>query len=718
MRFPAGSSMSAELNAVRSTNTLSTAEFSVDKVVEGTYVAVTGRQVGSTRYAARLRIQADGQAKLYLLHDFRTLTTPALVPGVTFTANTKYKVKVRVSGTSPTTVSAKVWKSVDPEPASWHQSATDSDPALQQAGSVGVFGFLPSAASAQAPVTVAWHDLGVVDTTSDPVAPPTSPSPTAGSAAVGSTSYSVPAGAVFAVAGGGTGGTGTQASPYQSAQTAISKAPNGATVVLRGGVYRETVNVPFDKKLTIQSYPNEAVWFDGSVPVTGWVKSGSTWVVSNWNHIFDNRVSFGAGMDESSRYVDPAYPMAGHPDQVWVNGVELKQVGSVSSVTAGKFYVDRTNKRLVIGNDPTGKTVEASTRQKAIQIQGAGTTIRGIGIRRYAPHLAAYGAVSAEVNDLALENVVILDSATIGISVWGDRVALRNVTLKNNGLLGLQANTAPGLVVSRALVEANNKEHFKPAPASGGAKLTDSAGVKVVDSLFSRNLTNALWFDVSMRQVTVTGNRIVDNGEGGVLFEASGHAVIANNYIARNGDVGVWTFDSNDVQIWNNTLDRNNRSIQVLEHDRTQSDPALASSVPWVTSDIDIHNNVVVFGANFCPILSQHLSNKWTGAQFDIVSNGNAFHRTSASSPSRFACWANGSAGTKSFSDLAAFSSGTGNDKLSRLLEGTGILTSSGALTSTAASATASVPLGLPSDVASAVGRPAGEKAMGAYIVR
>ena len=291
-------------------------------------------------------------------------------------------------------------------------------------------------------------------------------------------------------------------------------------------------------------------------------------------------------------------------------------------------------------------------------------------------------------------------------------------TLTDNGLLGLAADKAHGLSVSRALVLRNNDERFKKQPVSGGAKLSNSDGVEFVDSVISDNTTYGLWFDVSMRNVTVTGNTIEDNGEAGVQYELSANAVIANNYVARNGDVGIWTFNSNDVKVWNNTLDSNDRSIQVLQDDRRQGTASLVATVPWVTSDISIHNNVVVYGQNFCPVLTQHLSNKWYGADFDITSNGNLFHRRSSSDPSRFACWANGAAGTKSFSSLDAFSAGTGLDKASKLIEGSSIIDSKGKLTAGAESQSAGVARGLPSDVANLIGQPAGDRRLGAYLVR
>ncbi len=152
----------ADLTHVSSTSSRVTTEFSVDKLYSGTaegmYVAAVGRQIGSDFYAGRLVIGPDGSVKMYLLRDSSALLAAYTVPGLTIVPNTHYKLSVLVSGTSPTTVSAKVWKASDTEPAAWQRSATNTFAALQAPGQVGLFAYLP-AGTANAPVTVSFYSL-------------------------------------------------------------------------------------------------------------------------------------------------------------------------------------------------------------------------------------------------------------------------------------------------------------------------------------------------------------------------------------------------------------------------------------------------------------------------------------------------------------------------------------------------------------------------------
>ncbi|MCM3778117.1 PKD domain-containing protein [Microbacterium hydrocarbonoxydans] len=140
----AANTVYADLNGVSSTNTRIDSVFSVDSLVEGQYVALVGRRVGTTNYIARLRMQADGGVKLYLLQDGATSIAPALQVPVTIVPGEKYVLSMEVTGTNPTTVKAKLWKQSDAEPATWQREGTNSLAALQAPGAISVFTYVPS----------------------------------------------------------------------------------------------------------------------------------------------------------------------------------------------------------------------------------------------------------------------------------------------------------------------------------------------------------------------------------------------------------------------------------------------------------------------------------------------------------------------------------------------------------------------------------------------
>lgn len=111
--------------------------FASDVPSAGGTVSVTliGRQVGSSVYSARVRLEPNGVVRLYILRDEVSLGTFVL-PGA-YAANQMLNVKVSVSGTGTTSVRGKVWADGTAEPG-WQAQGTDTTPAMQVPGFVGV----------------------------------------------------------------------------------------------------------------------------------------------------------------------------------------------------------------------------------------------------------------------------------------------------------------------------------------------------------------------------------------------------------------------------------------------------------------------------------------------------------------------------------------------------------------------------------------------------
>ena len=104
----------------------------------------------------------------------------------------------------------------------------------------------------------------------------------AGAATVGTTEYPVPADAVYVSPSGSNSGPGTVDAPLRTVAQAVDAAAERRHRGAPRGTYNENVTIPKGKRLTLQSYPREAVWFDGSREVTGWAADGSAWRVSGW----------------------------------------------------------------------------------------------------------------------------------------------------------------------------------------------------------------------------------------------------------------------------------------------------------------------------------------------------------------------------------------------------------------------------------------------------
>lgn len=433
--------------------------------------------------------------------------------------------------------------------------------------------------------------------------------PAAGAPVVGLASYPVPAGAIVIAPTGDDAAPGTVASPRRSVAKAVLLAPRGATIVLRGGTYRESVIVPDTADgLTIQPYPSEAVWFDGSVPLTQ-VRPccgvANRWGTS-WTTVFDASPTFtrGApdGTEDGWRFVDPAYPMAANPDQVWIDDVPQRQVATPNEVVAGTFAVDPVTRQLVIGTYPAGRRVEAGRLGRAFLVTGTNTTLRGFGIRRYNSSVPDFGVVSGYARGLTLDSTVVQDSATVGVGVNAPGATLRATTIERSGLIGVVGYQADGLVADRVALRANNSERFNASPIAGGLKTSASRGVTVRDSLVESNLANGLWFDESTYDMTLTGNTVRANAGRAVFLEISARGLVEGNSITDNAAEGLTVANTSDVTIRGNTILGNKRAITLTQDGRLASDPRVAGhdkrypndpAMTWELGRITVRGNTI-----------------------------------------------------------------------------------------------------------------------------
>jgi hypothetical protein len=487
-----------------------------------------------------------------------------------------------------------------------------------------------------------------------PVEPPPPVPPVAvdpadyGAAPLGTTAYPVPAGARWVATDGDDTGPGTETQPWRTLAHAVAAAPGGATVVLRGGTYRETVEVPASKRLTIQSAAGEAVWLSGSEPVTGWVEAGGAWVRTGFSS------PFGPGTLHPS-LVTPSAPMAGDPDMVFVDGRPLRQVGARVHVTPGTFFVDDPAGALVIGDDPNGRLVEVATRSEALNVKSPGSVVRGIGFRHYATHISRLGAVKAGGGGITFENDVFVDNAAAGVSVMAPDVRIVRSTATGNGQLGIHGDGAHRLVVEGSLLQGNNRERFAAVAASGGIKVTGSDGIVLRRNLVEDNLSHGLWMDLGSDGATVVRNVARRNSAAGIIIEMSVNEVVASN-VSVDNEVGVIISETSGASVWNNVLLGGERSIYVVDGWREP-----------LPVDISIRNNVIapaLVGAR-PPLIVDDVNLRRSGSDMRVTSDRNAYYRRSTTASPYLTTWADYPAGKLVMRSITDVRSRTGQERSS-----------------------------------------------------
>jgi parallel beta-helix repeat protein len=544
----------------------------------------------------------------------------------------------------------------------------------------------------------------------------------------GGRSFSAPtANARYVSPTGSDGAAGTLAAPYRTITKAIDAAAAGDTVVLRAGVYHESLTV--NKKLTIQPYNNEIVWLDGSSVVTGWVTDGAAWRVDNWTAEFDASPTYTRGAADSTEefwgFVNKNYPMAAHPDQVWIDNQAQAQVGSQAEVGPGEFYVDYATNSLYLGSNPAGRTVRASDLSKAISVQADGSVLQGFGVSRFAPSVPDMGAVTMEKANGKVSGMAFVDNATTGLSLLSGGITVTDITSARNGMLGVHANYADNLSTSGVNALGNNTEHFNSSPVSGGFKITRTRGITVSGGQFRDNDGPGLWLDESTYNSKIVGNKMLNNSSHGISVELSSTSTLVNNLLIGNSGFGLKINDTSSVRIWNNTLINNDRPVNIVQDARRASDqstpghdprqPFPDSTMSWINGPVEVRNNIIAGTTGNCLLCVEDHSKQLTAEQMKVTALGNVYQRPNTSSPGWVAVWSTGAGNPKVFTSLAAFKSGTGQEAASLALDGQAATNANGSPSTAVQNAVGSVAQTLPSELGSTP-LPAGSKRLGSTL--
>lgn len=607
---------------------------------------------------------------------------------------------------------------------------------------------------------------GHTDIGGPPPGPSLDPEQLAGSAPIGTTQYPVPTSNVFFVdpAAGSNANSGSLSGPFQTVEFAISRVTTNSTIVCRGGTYHEGrvwssannqyAGIPIGTAgVTIQAYPNEAVWFDGSSVVSGWVVDGALWRHDGWTLALDRSPTFTFGVADDPRpgwsFVNPAYPTAAWPEQLFIDGVPKTQMNSKAGVGAGKFFIDQSLDQVFVGDDPTGRTVRISDLQTTISGIAAGVQFKGLGFRRYAPSQPHIGCVKMVRDNCLVENCWFEDISATALSFQtGTNMKAKNVTVLRAGCIGIHSNNADNLEIYRCRTKFCNSRFFNYAPATGGLKITRQRGFVMHECVSSNNFCKGLWTDESVSNVSVYTNNFDDNEQRGVSFELTGVTIFANNRIKGSGYMGLDFITSDSLRAWNNTLvssgqispdrfgvTRNDaRELDVVQDNRG---PMNASSVgldtrysiasqaaigmDWICTKVESKNNIIskmgVVG-QFLAIVEDYNKNSGTArdkAAFGVDWDGNFYNRLSTSQPTWLAQLPNaGAANGSTYFNLLQIQA-AGYDVHSQEVTGLDALNPDYTIKAAYLATAEANARPLPADIAALVGQPVGAQHVGCW---
>lgn len=160
----AGAARQANLNAVSSSNSDLSVTASLSQVSNGggSYLYLMGRSVdASNDYRAKVLVSSTGSVSLYLAKNVggtETVLKSMNVAGLNYAVGDQLTIRTLVTGTSPTSISAMIWKTGTTPPSTWQVTTTDSTTNLQVAGGVGMRAYV-SGSSTNLPLVVKFSNF-------------------------------------------------------------------------------------------------------------------------------------------------------------------------------------------------------------------------------------------------------------------------------------------------------------------------------------------------------------------------------------------------------------------------------------------------------------------------------------------------------------------------------------------------------------------------------
>ena len=362
------------------------------------------------------------------------------------------------------------------------------------------------------------------------------------------------------------------ASPFRSIQKAMDVAVAGDIVYVRGGVYREQVDVQrgggsAGSPVRVQNYNGEIVVVKGSEVVTGWTQhSGSVWKKTGW---LANSQQVFVDFDDINPSASPKpLQQIGMPSSYFTSWEYNAPVGSgLSNMVPGSFWYDAAAATLYVwladGSDPNGHRIEASLRRRLFFMAKPWIVLEGIKFRH--SNGAAFSQQSAAI-EMSSNSIVsrcdvqYTDFTGVAMGYLQTNTQLLDSVVSHNGALGVVASATTNFRVAGNTLNANNIRNFNPLWHAGGFKAATKAYGIVESNLVAYNNGSGVWFDYanSGMPIVIRYNYIHSNGpkDSGIFFEVSKNGLIHDNIVANNTRRGIYIAASDNTRVLNNTVTR------------------------------------------------------------------------------------------------------------------------------------------------------------------
>lgn len=403
-------------------------------------------------------------------------------------------------------------------------------------------------------------------------------------------------------------GPGSSGRPWKTLSHAAQKAGAGDQVLVRDGIYRESIVLKTSgteaAPIRFEAATGAHVVLTGADRLTGWqrVQGDSPIYRIPWTHRF---IPWSPHLTHPD---DEYHRVIGRCEQVAIDNYLLRQVLEPGQMAPGTFFVDLSNQVLeawdFANRDLNKVWAEGAVRQEVLRSEGAWVQVRGLRFR-FAANMAQHGAVVLAGAHDVLEDCTIEDMNASGATFAAPDLTVRRCVFRDNGQLGFGANGAHRLLFTACRVENNNTKGFDRGWEAGGDKLVLCRDAVLERSQFVRNRGNGIWFDIGNEHCTVRQCLIADNEDSGIFDEISfglhahDNVIVGNGFAATAGawgaQAGISLSSSPDSVIERNLIFGNREGFDFREQTRTTPRIGAKGEVPVWNHDQRIAHNLLVF---------------------------------------------------------------------------------------------------------------------------
>jgi Right handed beta helix region len=448
--------------------------------------------------------------------------------------------------------------------------------------------------------------------------------------------------------------SGSTSAPLKTIQAAVNKANTnnqkkiGTKIIVNAGVYRETVS--------INSVSNQSVPLTLQAATTGTAIIAASDVVKNWSADSSHAGAYEAPFAEpqGTCSLPSGWPsnfnvIARHTEMVFVNGVPLTQVMSVSQMLPGTFYQDESANFLHIwpaaGTNMQTAVVEAAKRTKTLNITGrSNVVIRGLVLRHAANCINTSGATVTSGSNILFDQVQANWNNWGGLSISGaSNFTVQNSIASHNGGVGFQTTRSQNALYNFNETDYNN---WRGAQAAfydwgmGGFKLFQTRNVTVQNHYSYNNQAQGLWFDTDNKNMTVTNATLVGSEQAGLQIERNEGPITVQNSLLASSGTGVNILTSQKVTLKNNTFYNNGATnkyqaqiyLAGQKNGITISDYQTGQSYNLTTTGLVLSGNTIVAAASGQGVFGTYLSGAdWSDFANTLNASNNSWYDSTTS---------------------------------------------------------------------------------------